>query len=194
MWSQVLSKKHSSISIIKHTVQCNYSQHELILGSNIKYQIWKKQSKSRLIITGRSAFFWGLLLRRVWSLYALAKCILWAFMLVLRIFKGILQVDTGTLQETPTQSYLPVLLHTLGPPPLHSVMQDQCLEDNGNVPWHERSSISSLKPLWQPHSKLPMVFLQKCSQPPLWNSHSSMSWKNNTQQHFSHELQSSWMF
>lgn len=43
------------------------------------------------------------------------------------------------------------------------------------LPWQERSSVSSLKPFLQLHSKLPMVFRQKCSQPPLWSSHSSIS-------------------
>lgn len=43
------------------------------------------------------------------------------------------------------------------------------------LPWQERSSVSSLKPFLQLHSKLPMVFLQKCSQPPFWSSHSSIS-------------------
>lgn len=43
------------------------------------------------------------------------------------------------------------------------------------LPWQERSSVRSLKPFLQLHSKLPMVFLQKCSQPPLWSSHSSIS-------------------
>lgn len=33
----------------------------------------------------------------------------------------------------------------------------------------------SLKPFWQLHSKLPIVFLQKWSQPPLLSSHSSIS-------------------
>lgn len=43
------------------------------------------------------------------------------------------------------------------------------------LPWQERSSVSSLKPFLQLHSKLPMVFRQKCSQPPFWSSHSSIS-------------------
>lgn len=55
-----------------------------------------------------------------------------------------------------------------------------CLEFDLNnlgdfVPWQERSSVSSLKPFLQLHSKLPIVFRQKCSQPPLWCSHSSIS-------------------
>lgn len=52
---------------------------------------------------------------------------------------------------------------------LQAVLTERC------VPWHERSSVSSLNPFLQLHSKLPMVFLQKCSQPPLWSSHSSIS-------------------
>lgn len=43
------------------------------------------------------------------------------------------------------------------------------------LPWQERSSVSSLKPFLQLHSKLPMVFLQEWSQPPLLTSHSSIS-------------------
>lgn len=42
-------------------------------------------------------------------------------------------------------------------------------------PWHVRSSVSSLWPFWQLHSKEPTVFRQKWSQPPLFSWHSSMS-------------------
>lgn len=45
----------------------------------------------------------------------------------------------------------------------------------GCSPWHVRSSVSSLWPFWQPHSKLPTVFRQKWSQPPLFIKHSLMS-------------------
>ena len=48
------------------------------------------------------------------------------------------------------------------------------------VPWQERSSVSSLNPFLQLHSKLPIVFLQKWSQPPLWTSHSSISAGNKS--------------
>jgi hypothetical protein len=49
------------------------------------------------------------------------------------------------------------------------------LGSGGRLPWHVRSSVSSLWPFWQPHSKLPTVFRQKWSQPPLFIKHSLMS-------------------
>ena len=48
-------------------------------------------------------------------------------------------------------------------------------EDVGGSPWHVRSSVSSLYPFRQPHSKLPTVLRQKWSQPPLLTRHSLMS-------------------
>lgn len=52
-------------------------------------------------------------------------------------------------------------------------------------PWHVRSSVRSLWPFWQLHSKEPTVFRQKWSQPPLFSWHSSMSewrrWKSEKQ-------------
>lgn len=55
---------------------------------------------------------------------------------------------------------------------------------NEVLPWQVLSSVSSLYPFWQLHSKLPTVFRQKWSQPPLLTKHSSISAKNE-QQRFS---------
>lgn len=48
------------------------------------------------------------------------------------------------------------------------------------LPWQVRSSVSSLQPFWQLHSKLPTVFRQKWSQPPLLTRHSSISVRNSS--------------
>lgn len=54
---------------------------------------------------------------------------------------------------------------------------------NEVLPWQVLSSVSSLYPFWQLHSKLPTVFRQKWSQPPLFTKHSSIS-AGNEQQRF----------
>lgn len=71
----------------------------------------------------------------------------------------------------------PLSLHHCSRCPSHADLSYLCctIVSPVHIPWQDFSSVNNLNPFLQLQSKLPTVFLQKWSQPPLLDWHSSIS-------------------
>lgn len=71
----------------------------------------------------------------------------------------------------------PLSLHHCSRCPSHADLSYFCctIVSPVHIPWQDFSSVNNLNPFLQLQSKLPTVFLQKWSQPPLLDWHSSIS-------------------